>query len=306
MDQLRVLITGANGLLGQALIDRLYGTETYELLATSRDTHSYHPSEPRHKTLDITDHPQVEEVLDTYAPDVLVNCAAMTQVDACETRQEACWKVNASAVGHLTEVCHERDIHLVHLSTDFIFDGAEGPYGEDDAPAPVNYYGAAKLAGERAIQDSPLERWTIARTVLVYGTAERLKRSNIALWVIDELSNGRSVSIVNDQWRTPTYVPDLAGGIQRIIDREAFGVYHLSGPELVSVFEFARRIAGVFGFDEDLVQPTTSEALGQEARRPPKTGFVIDKAERKLGFQPHSIESALQDLGTALDLPTTA
>ncbi len=301
----RILITGANGLLGQALTDRLHPLRDYEILATSRDDVSFHPAQPDHERLDITHRSRIAEVVDGFEPDVLVNCAAMTHVDTCETNQKECWTVNASAVEDISGLCAERDIHLVHVSTDFVFNGADGPYRENDSPDPVNYYGEAKLAGERSIQDSKVGRWTIARTVLVYGTAEKLGRSNIALWIIDELLNDREVQIVTDQWRTPTYVHDLAHGIQQIIDRSAEGTYHLSGPELLSVHNFAKRIASVYGFDESLVQPTTSEALGQTARRPPRTGFIIEKAQDELGFQPHSIDEALKDLATALDLPTT-
>lgn len=306
MSPLRVLITGANGLLGQALVDRLSQSDRYEILATGRDEDSFHPSNPPYEPLDITDPSQPITVVDRFAPDVLINCAAMTQVDTCETEQQACWAVNAAAVGSLSDVCAERNIHLVHISTDFVFDGADGPYREEDTPDPVNYYGKAKLAGEHSIQNSSLDRWTIVRTVLVYGTAHELKRSNIALWITDELSSGRTVQIVEDQWRSPTYVHDLAAGIQQVIDRNAFGLFHLSGPELLSVYDFARQIARAYAFDTSLVQPTSSEALGQKARRPPRTGFVIEKARRELGFQPYSIDKALQDLGSALDLPTTS
>lgn len=300
MPSLRVLITGANGLLGQALTDRLTSDPQYQLLATGRDDQTLHPSSPAYHTLDITDGDRVHELLTQFEPDVVVNCAAMTQVDGCEQQQEACRAVNTEAVRTMAAACQQLDIHLIQISTDFVFDGQSGPYKEDGAPNPVNFYGASKLEAEQAIQESGGNNWAIARTVLVYGTGHSLKRSNIALWLIEQLQQEKPVHIVTDQWRTPTYVHDLAKGIEQMISDQATGIYHLSGPELVSIYTFAQELARCYEYDRSLIHPTTSEALNQPAKRPPHTGFIIQKARENLGFQPRSIESALQDLGAVL------
>ena len=301
-----VCITGANGLLGQALCRRLAGRPAVEVLPTSRDEEALADPSLPHRRMDITEPASVRSVLREAAPDAVVHCAAQTQVDDCETDPERCRSVNVDGLAHVVDAANAVGARIVHLSTDFVFDGASGPYGEGDEPGPVNTYGAAKLESERLLAERAEVPWAIARTVLVYGTGRELSRSNIALWIIDELARDRAITIVTDQVRTPTYVEDLAAGIEGLLRAESEGVFHLAGPDLVTVYEFARRIARVFDFDPSLVEPTTSEALGQTARRPPRTGLRIEKARGEFGFQPRSITAALHDLKPLVDWPRSA
>src|SRR5690606_28242711 len=150
---------------------------------------------------------------------------------------------------------------------------------------PVNFYAKSKLAAENTVRGSGVENWAIARTVLVYGTGENLNRRNIALWVIDSLSNGKEISVVTDQWRTPTYAPDLANGIERIVRYEKKGIDHQSGREILSIYDFACTIAEVFDLDATLSKPTDGTRFTQTAARPPRTGFILLKAETELGFK---------------------
>lgn len=300
----RVLITGANGLLGQELVARMSRFPEYDVLATGRD------AEPRfggsscgYTALDITQPDEVRRLFQDFAPDTVVNCAAMTQVDACEEGREACWKVNVDAVEYLARQCHNIGARLVQVSTDFVFDGEDGPYREEVSPAPVNFYGKSKLAAENATRGAGLDRWAIARTVLVFGTGEALPRSNIVLWVLDKLSKGEPIHVVTDQWRTPTYAPDLAAGIERIVRFGKSGTFHLSGREYLSVYDFALLIAEVFDLDASLIHPTDGSRFQQIAARPPRTGFIILKAETELGYKPRSLADALLHLGTRLGLP---
>lgn len=300
---MRICLTGANGLLGQALCRRLSEREDFTVLATSRQDAARTPSVHRHRTLDVTDPEAVRSVFEASAPEVVVHCAALTRVDECEERPEACRTVNVDGLRYVAEATAALGARLVHLSTDFVFDGEGGPYAEDDPTGPVNVYGRSKLESERLLAEGPLEDWVIARTVLLFGTGRELGRSNLVLWLVDELAAGRSVRIVTDQYRTPTYVEDLAAGIERLTTSDTRGRYHLAGPDLVSVFELARRVAKVFDLDTTLLEPTTSAELGQRARRPPRTGLHIEKARRDLGFQPRSIEAALHDLRAVVDWP---
>ncbi len=297
----RVLITGANGLLGQELVHQMSSHPEYDVLATARD------NEPRftggscgYLPLDITDWPSVSTVFQDFSPDVVINCAAMTQVDACETDREACWRINADAVDNLAKLCIANGSRLVQISTDFIFDGLDGPYKENARPNPLSYYGRSKLAGENAARRAGMEQWAIARTVLVFGSGEKLTRSNFVLWVIDNLSSGKSISVVTDQFRTPTYAPDLAKGIEGIVRFNKHGVYHLSGRDLYSIYDFAVAVAEAFNLDKRLILPTDGTQFTQTATRPPQTGFLILKAETELGFRPHSLEEALKDLDCRL------
>lgn len=142
---------------------------------------------------------------------MVIHAAAMTQVDQCETEREKCWSANVDGVANIIAACSQTNAHLVHVSTDFIFDGTYGPLDETAIPNPVNYYGESKLAGEKLIQQSKIN-WAILRTVLVYGVTPDMSRSNIVLWVKKSLEEGKTINVVNDQWRTPTLAEDLAMG----------------------------------------------------------------------------------------------
>lgn len=293
----RVLVTGANGLLGQALVRTLATAPEYDVLATARNKSLYVPDVSCGYTpLDITDAAAVRRVFEDFSPSAVVNCAAMTQVDACESDRDNCWRVNVDAVDNIARQCARVGARLVQVSTDFVFDGEAGPYRESDRPEPVNFYGKSKLASENVARNAGDERWAVARTVLVYGAETNLSRSNIMLWVVRELLADRPISVVTDQYRSPTYNVDLAAGIERILRKQAHGIYHLGGPELLSVFDFATRIASAFGLDESLISPTDATRFQQTARRPPRTGFDLAKAERDLDYHPRKIVDALRSI----------
>jgi dTDP-4-dehydrorhamnose reductase len=222
--------------------------------------------------MDVTAPGAVEAVLDDVEPDVIVNCAAVSDVTECENDRNRAWAVNARAVKRLAKHCDRLGAHLIQVSTDFVFNGQTGPYDETARPDPVNYYGRTKLAGENALREVGLSDWTLVRTVLLYGTARQLRRSNVVQWMIESLAQGETVHVVTDQWRTPTYVDDLADGIARIIDRDATGIYHLSGQDMVTIHELAETVADVFGFDASLV--TRSRATTSRTRwsAPPRPG----------------------------------
>lgn len=301
----RVLITGANGMLGQALVQCMSDYPDYDVLATARDdAPRFDSASCGYAPLDITDADALRHLFTDFTPGVIVNCAAMTQVDACEKQREDCWRVNAEAVEQMARHCRQHGTRLVQVSTDFIFDGQSGPYREDARPNPVNFYGRSKLAAENAARDAGHDRWAIARTVLVYGTGQGLSRSNIVLWVVDNLQQGKEIHVVTDQVRTPTYAPDLAAGIERMVRYRKSGTYHLSGRELLSVYDFACRVAHVYDLDASLIHPTDRSQFSQTAERPPETGFIILKAESELGYKPHSIDDALRHLGTRIGIPT--
>lgn len=298
----RILVTGANGLLGQALVRRLAKDPRYDVLATGRDDHLMASGASCGYTpLDITNTEAVRRVFEDFAPGVVVNCAAMTQVDLCERERERCWQVNVEAVDYLARTCRMVGAHFVQLSTDFVFDGSAGPYKESDRPAPVNFYGKSKLASENVSREAGENRWAVARTILVYGAEAGLSRSNIMLWVRGELSAGREIRVVTDQWRSPTYNVDLAAGVERIIRKRAHGVFHLGGPEMMSVFDFAGRIAQAFDLDASLIRPTDATEFAQPAARPARTGLDLGRAISELGYHPRPIDEALAEIRIKLE-----
>jgi dTDP-4-dehydrorhamnose reductase len=217
----------------------------------------------------------------------------MTQVDDCERNKDACWDTNVAATRYLIQAAEKYNAFFVFLSTDFIFDGLEGPYREDDPPNPLSYYGASKVAAERMIKNSKLP-WAIVRTVLVYGTAIDMQRSNIITWVKNNLQQGKKIKVVDDQWRTPTLVQDLAEGCKLVADKQATGVFHISGSEMLTPYEMAVQTAQFFKLDLRLIEKVNAKSFVQPAKRPAKTGFVIDKAVQELGYQPRSFAEGLE------------
>ncbi|MTI23008.1 SDR family oxidoreductase [Fulvivirga sp. RKSG066] len=296
---MKILITGSNGLLGQKLVSLLTSESSVELVATSRGENRLRAANYDYESMDITNKEEVKSIIEKHKPKVVINTAAMTNVDECETKKEACWKLNVDAVEYLVDACNEIGAHLVHVSTDFIFDGTKGPLEEDEEPNPVNYYGESKLAAEKLIEEK-CESWGIARTVLVYGIAADMSRSNIILWVKKSLENGKEINVVNDQWRTPTLAEDLAMGCYLMAKKKAKGIYHISGKDMLTPYEIAIKTADHFKLDKSLITETDGSKFQQEAKRPPKTGFVIDKAKNELDYDPRSFEGGLSILGEQL------
>lgn len=289
----RILLTGANGLLGQKLVGLLAGNESVDLIATARgDNRLPHEAGYTYRTMDITDRQQVLEVVADTKPDVIIHTAAMTNVDQCETEKDACWKQNVSAVEYIVEACQQNDIFLVHVSTDFIFDGAAGPYDETAEPNPISFYGWSKFAAEKVVMHSNL-RWAMARTVLVYGIAHDMSRSNIILWVKKSLESGKTIKVVTDQFRSPTLAEDLAMGCWLIADQRAEGIFNISGRDVLTPHEMAILTADYFGLDKSLITKADASTFTQAARRPPRTGFSIEKARHTLGYQPRSFQEGI-------------
>lgn len=289
---MKILITGSNGLLGQKLTELLEKDQTVELIATAARPSALPITSGKFQLLDITDPNAVDDVFDQYKPEVIINTAAMTQVDHCETQREACWKSNVEAVGNLVRAARRNNAHLIHVSTDFIFDGTQEMLDETAVPNPVNFYGESKLAGEQVIRESDIS-WCIIRTVLVFGVTKDMSRSNIVLWVKNSLEQGKTIQVVNDQWRTPTLAEDLALGCYLAAKKKAKGVYNISGKDYLSAYDIAMRTAEFFKLDKSLIKETDSTRFTQAARRPPRTGFIIDKARRDLKYEPHSFEEGL-------------
>lgn len=290
-NKLRVLITGANGLLGQKLV-YLFKQEHVDFLATSKGVNRLPFAGVPYQSLDVTDSRMVESCLREYRPTTLIHAAAMTKVDLCERERDRCWDLNVKAVSHLIPVCEQLGIHLVYISTDFIYDGKAGPYNEEALPNPVNFYGQSKLAAENLVKQSEIP-WTILRTVLVYGATPGISRSNIVLWVKESLEAGKVIQVVDDQFRTPTLAEDLAKGCLLAIQKRAQGIFNISGKDLLTPYDIAQLTAEYFSLNKKLIKRTDSRKFTQPATRPLKTGFVIKKARNVLGYQPHSFEEGL-------------
>lgn len=290
---MRILITGSNGLLGQKIVD--YCTEnSIEFLATSLGTNRNSNCKDKHyQSLDITIYDEVNSVLSDYNPTHIINTAALTNVDKCENDIKECYKINVDGVTNLLKFAQNNNCHLQQISTDFIFDGENGNYSENDEPNPLSEYGKSKLLAEEKIRSSGYMDYSIVRTSVVYGTGENLSKSNIVLWALDELKKGNTLKIVDDQFRAPTFAEDLAKGCMRILELGKTGVFNLTGPRVHSMFEIIVEIAKYLELSKDFVTPITTETLNQKAPRPKNSGLDLSKSRNELRYSPTDIKSTL-------------
>ena len=278
---MKVLITGASGLLGSALLREASKQGTTSVAAYN--------SRPLHGGLqmDITQHEQVRAAINDVAPDYVIHAAAFTNVDACEVEPRRAWDINALGTKHVVDACNEQSVKVVYISTDFVFDGENGPYSEDHPTHPINVYGESKLAGERFTLAHSGN--AVARVCVLYGP----DHPNFVTWVIDSLRANAPINVVNDQYNTPTYVGNCARALLRMCELGLTGVYHVSGREQVNRYDFACAIADVFGLNEKLINVTTTDTLRQRARRPMNSSLSVEKAERALKMRLANVREGL-------------
>lgn len=306
---MKILVTGSNGLLGQKVIYGLLGDPLcllpddirkkikgeVEIIAAAKGENRIHRKDGyTYESLDITDKKELERIFLKHKPDAVINTAAMTNVDACETKREECWAANVTAMQHMVEVLEKIGSHLIHVSTDFVFDGMKGSeYVETDKPNPLHYYALSKLEGEKIVMKSKL-KWAILRTIIVYGVVDGNTRSNLVLWVKNNLEKKLKINVINDQFRAPTLSEDLAQACIMAAMKRSEGIYHVSGEKTYNILELANMVADFWKLDKSFINPITSEHLNQPAKRPPYTGFIIEKAKKKLGYTPRSFADGLK------------
>jgi len=290
----KILITGSNGLLGQKLINLFSSKDDFEVIALSRgENRNESTNNYTYYNIDITNEKKLTQLLNDIKPNYIINSAAMTNVDQCEVEKTKCDQINIEAVRTLVDAAKKHNSHLIHISTDFIFDGENGPYKEDDKPNPINYYGLSKLKSEELIKKANIKH-TILRTILVFGLVDNMPRNNIVLWIKNALENKQEVTIVDDQYRMPTFVDDLAHACLLAIQHEAYGIFHISSSELLSIYEITLQIANAFDLDASFIKRISTSQLNQTAKRPPKTGFDLRKSQKILKFQVVPFENRLQ------------
>lgn len=289
----RVLITGANGLLGQKLVS-LYAQTNFEVLATAKtEARFLLPHNTSFKYLDITNKEACINIIEAFQPNAIINAAAMTQVDLCEDERDRCDQINIQGVQNIIEAIGDRQIHLVHISTDFIYQGDEPEYFEDSSVKPLSYYGRSKWKSEELFANVNFP-YSIFRTVLVYGVLEDLSRSNIVLWAKSSLENNKQINVVNDQFRCPTLAEDLALACKKAIEQKCEGVYHVAGKDFLSILELVFEIADFWSLDKTLIKPIETSSLNQKAKRPERTKLNIDKARKDFNYQPRSFREGLK------------
>lgn len=293
---MKVLITGSNGLLGQKLVDYCL-TKNIAFYATSKgvNRNSMCPDSNYHE-LDITSVDDVNSLFLILKPSHVIHTAAITNVDFCELNPDDCELVNVTATKYLINAANEVKAHFQLLSTDFVFDGEQGDYSEGDKVNPLSVYATSKVDGEDLVKENSKSGWSIVRTIIVYGNGENLSRSNVVAWAKGALEKGDEINIIDDQFRSPTYAEDLAAGCMGVFENNESGVFHISGPETMSIYTIVERIANHFSYSMDKVNKISSTTLDQPAKRPPKTGFDLSKAYSKIKYSPRTLEETLDIL----------
>lgn len=290
----RILIIGATGLLGSRLME--IGEGRYEMHGT------YNKDKPKggniHK-MDVTKRAEVFSVIEGTKPDCVIDTAAVTAVDYCETHPEETWLVNVDGTKNVAEACKRVGAKMIFISTDYVFDGRKLSYTEKDKPRPLNYYAKTKLIAEHVLEALDVN-YIVARTAVLYGMGG-LGKESFVKWVIDKLRKKERIRIVSDQHNNPTYADNLAEILLTLYEKDANGIFHVTGADCLSRYEFAMRIASIFELDEKLISSTTTPELNQIAPRPEKVFMVTNKVERVAGMKPIGVDESLRRLKEQLE-----
>ena len=290
---MKILITGANGLLGQKIVEFCIAQKIDFFATSSGENRNSNCPNTHYSSMDITDENEVQHVISSILPTHIIHTAAITNVDYCELNPAECNKVNNDASIFLASVCDRMNIHFQFLSTDFVFDGEKGNYSEEDSVRPISVYGHSKADTEKYLINGKNADWSIVRTIIVYGKGINLSRSNLIVWAKETLEKGEEMKIIDDQFRAPTFVDDLADACISIVLKGRTGVFHISGPSTFSVYEIVEKVAAHFNYSMNNVKRISSKELDQPAKRPPRTGFNLAKAKSELSYTPRTIEESL-------------
>ncbi|MGC8808764.1 MAG: dTDP-4-dehydrorhamnose reductase [bacterium] len=278
---MKILVLGARGMLGQDLVPLL--SLNYEAIA--RDIQDF----------DITNAQRVEEEILRLKPQVVINAAAYTDVDGCESNRELALSVNAKGAGNIAQACALIQAKLIHLSTDYVFDGSSAdPYQEDDRPNPLNVYGLSKLQGELAIKESGAA-YLIIRTQWLYGAHGR----NFVDTIIKAAQKEKELRVVNDQRGSPTYTKDLSSAIKEILEKNAQGIIHVANSGSCTWYEFAKEILQQLGMKQIPIKPISSAELARPAKRPANSVLNCQKFEKISGRKMRPWQEALRDYLTS-------
>lgn len=289
-----ILITGSNGFIGSSLLAFLLQKSFYKIIGVSKGE-CRTPAHPNFKYLnvDLTHTKEVLKVFQRYQPNVVVHCAAISQVDVCEENPDLCADVNVNATKYLVHQSSKFNAQFIFLSSDFIFDGTQDWVDENTIPNPISVYGKSKLMAEEVVKNSSV-KWAIIRPVLVYGFSHSASRSNIFTWVMESLKNENHIKVVEDQFRTPTFVLDVVSLIISIIENKAIGVFNLGGSEGISVLDFAQQIANISQLDSRFIHPVKSDSLENANLRPKSSCFIISREIEEFGIEPIGIDEGIK------------
>jgi dTDP-4-dehydrorhamnose reductase len=294
----KLLIIGATGLVGSKLASVAIN-HGYQAYNTQNRRQS---SLPNSEQLDVTDNEATLRLVRKVQPNVIINTAALTNVDYCESNQREAERVNVGGARNLAEAARQNESRLIQISTDSVFDGTYGHYDEFDTPRPINYYATTKLEAERVV--SHLSNYAIARPSVVYGwhpqvtevRSDSTKQMNFGMFVLDKLEKKENVKTIRDQYSSPTFANNLADALLRLARSPQNGIFHTAGRSCLSRYEFASKLSQLFGYPASLVQPVFSSEFPQVARRPRNSCLRVEKAERALGMRFLTAEEGIREM----------
>ena len=290
---MKIMILGANGFTGRRILKRL--SFKHQVLACSLHPDILPEEGYEFHILDMQSVDATDALLNNFRPNVIINASAMSVVDYCEQHPEEAYALNVTAVKHLAEYSQSNSCRLIHLSTDFVFDGtATEAYTETDTTNPINYYGKTKQWSEEVIEQA-CTNYAIARIEVVYGKPFNGQHGNIVHLVKTRLENGQSIRVVSDQFRSPTWVEDIARAIESLLSDKYQGIYHICGGETMSVADIAYRVAKHFGLDTSLIQPVTTDEMNEVTPRPLFSPMKTEKAFKEFGYQPSRLEEGFKE-----------
>ena len=290
MVQTKLLVTGASGLLGHKIVGIV--KNDYAVIPL-HNTRSLHPNSLK---LDITNLSETHTLFNKLKPHAVIHTASETNVDKCETQKEHAWKVNVEGTRNIALSCDKTNAKLVYISTDYVFDGKKGNYAEQDQPNPVNYYGLTKLEGEKQVIQH-CKNYAILRPSVLYGWHPW--KQNFATWTINQLKQNKEITIVEDHYNTPTLTDNLAEMALEIIEKDFQGLFHASGSERTSRYEFAKQIAKTFNLNQHLIKPIKmSQLTAWTAKRPKDSSLNTNKIQKQLKTKPLNIVEGLNRMMT--------
>ncbi len=293
---MKLLVTGASGLYGSKLVE-VASAKNFEVYPSDIQNFSAN----NFVKMDVSDKNSVDEVFRSIKPHVVVHAATLTDVDKCELNKELAWKINVEGTKNIVDASKNNDAFLIYISTDYVFNGSEGFYKENDPFDPINYYGLTKVKAEENVKNA-LISYCIARPSVIYGSVPAAGKVNFALWLINKLRTGEKVNVVTDQWNSPTLNSSLAEMTLEIIERRLTGIFHLSGATRINRYDFGKLIGQTFGLDDSLINPVESASFNWPAKRPMDSSLDTSKAQQILSNKPFEIVSALKRLRKEMGL----
>lgn len=289
---MKIVITGANGFTGQHMALYL-ANKGFQVHAVARGESRLPPHHSiQYHTCELTSVSSVESIISQVRPNWILHIAAMSKPDECHANQTNCLLHNVEATKFLGEAAVKYQSRFVYFSTDFIF-GENGPHGEEDLTDPLNFYGETKLIAENWVKQF-IPHYVIVRPVFIYGTQLEGMRPSFIQWVQQQLVQGKSIKVVNDQKRTPTYIVDICKGVESIIQHEQSGVFHLAGPEIITPYEMALQVAQCLSLNANLIEAVDSNSFPEPVKRAKQSGLKIDKAVSTINYKPHTFAEGVR------------